>query len=390
MSNVISSFLVGIGFDYDRKGADQIGSGIDSIKSKALQLGAVVAGAFGIKALTVDFAESKSMLGRFAEVFGVTANEVQALGNAMASEGGSLDSFMSQLAEIERRRARIRTGDVGWFPAAAKAFVNPNDIANAKNAAEAFRILAKAMQGADQKGRILIGEAFGLDEPAIVLLSKGVEHLDSLVAKYKEIRPITKEMTESAAEFNRNLLESRENIGGIADAISSVLLPRINDASKSLNDWFGINRDEKLKTVTNITEGAADAAGFIVENPSIMIGGLSILLSRMLDSEIEKREFKQRTPFKPKINESIESDAPLLMDVNPPEASDVRPNYGRGGQPSKQSKESQNPPQAQNNTTQKIDISLNLDGTVLDRRTVSVVNGIAQTTLDDLTSSVLS
>jgi hypothetical protein len=390
MSNVISSFLVGIGFDYDRKGADQIGSGIDSIKSKALQLGAVVAGAFGIKELTFGFAQSKDMLGKFGEVFGVTADDVHAFGNALATEGGTLESFMAQLESIERARARIRVGDVGFFAPAGKAGLNPNDIANAKNATDAYLGLADAFARMNQQQRINAAEALGLDEASIRLLSQGRSAVESLVSKYQEIRPITKEMTESAAEFNRNLLESRENIGGIADAISSVLLPRINDASKSLNDWFGINRDEKLKTVTNITEGAADAAGFIVENPSIMIGGLSILLSRMLDSEIEKREFKQRTPFKPKINESIESDAPLLMDVNPPEASDVRPNYGRGGQPSKQSKESQNPPQAQNNTTQKIDISLNLDGTVLDRRTVSVVNGIAQTTLDDLTSSVLS
>ena len=74
MSNVISSFLVGIGFDYDKKSAKQIEGGIDTIKSKALQLGAVVAGGFGLKSLTADFASSADMLGKFSQVFGVNAN----------------------------------------------------------------------------------------------------------------------------------------------------------------------------------------------------------------------------------------------------------------------------------------------------------------------------
>ena len=62
MSKVISSILVGLGFDYDKKGAQEIESGIGSIKSKALQLGAVVAGGFGLKSLTADFASSRDML----------------------------------------------------------------------------------------------------------------------------------------------------------------------------------------------------------------------------------------------------------------------------------------------------------------------------------------
>ncbi len=367
MANVISSFLVGIGFDYDRKGADAIGSGIDSIKSKALQLGAVVAGAFGIKALTVDFADSKAMLGRFADIFGVTANDVQAFGRAMESEGGSLESFMAQLEEIERRRARIRIGDVGWFPSAGKAFVNPNDIANAKDAIEAFRILAKAMQSADQKGRILIAEAFGLDEPAIALLSKGVGNLDAVVAKYKEIQPLNRDMTNAAAEFNRQWVEMKSNIGGAADELSNRFLPVITDITKSVNSWFDVKRDNG--------------------------GVFRVLFDKEYRDQIYNRMIED--------NKEIKSDPYIFEDGAQQEIDDpdiirylniskdpltIRENISDSVKSGISSKEELK----QIPTAQKIEISLNLDGTVLDRRTVDVVNGIAQTTLDDLTSSVLS
>ena len=102
MAKTISNLLVGIGFDLDKKSTDNVSSGIDSIKSKALKLGSIVAGAFGIKALTADFADAKDDLGKFSEVFGVTADNINAFGNALRLEGGTLQGFMSQLANLER------------------------------------------------------------------------------------------------------------------------------------------------------------------------------------------------------------------------------------------------------------------------------------------------
>ena len=101
MAKVISSLLVGLGFDVDQKGAKEFEGSIDSVKSKALQLGSVVAGGFGLKALTADFASSRDMLGKFADTFGVLPNDVMAFGNALATEQGSLEGFMSQLENLE-------------------------------------------------------------------------------------------------------------------------------------------------------------------------------------------------------------------------------------------------------------------------------------------------
>jgi hypothetical protein len=256
VSKTITNFLVGLGFDYDKKGATDIGSGIDSIKSKALQLGSVVAGAFGIKALTADFAASKDMLGKFSEVFNVSANDVQAFGNALATEGGSLESFMAQLESIERARARIKVGDVSFFAPAGKAGLDPNAIADARTATDAYLGLADSFAKMNTQQRINAAEALGLDEASIRLLSQGRTAVEELVAKYATIRPITKDMTESAAEFNRQWLEINQNVGGVADAISAELVPVINDITKSVNNWFGENQSSKLKSISALAKKA--------------------------------------------------------------------------------------------------------------------------------------
>lgn len=51
--------------------------------------------------------------------------------------------------------------------------------------------------------------------------------------------------------------------------------------------------------------------------------------------------------------------------------------------------EDQPPPMSQrsSSSTQNINVSLNLDGAVIDRRVVRVVDGMAQTAMDDISSS---
>lgn len=421
MSNVISSFLVGIGFDYDKKSAEQIGTGIDSIKSKALQLGAVVAGAFGIKALTADFAQSRDMLGKFAEVFGVSANDVQAFGNALATEGGTLESFMAQLESIERARARIRVGDVGFFAPAGKAGINPNDIANAESATAAYLGLADAFAGMNQQQRINAAEALGLDEASIRLLSQGRDAVEQLVAKYGDIRPVTADMTESAAEFNRQWLEASQNVAGLADTISRELLPIINDITKSVNSWFGENRSalggfvkatfgsgdpKEIAEATGLPEWLFKPISQVQEDvfgKPIAVFDPGASLEKALQRGREKQSasgspdtsaLDMLSPVgnyynQPVVEQSAPSEdvqeAIRMLNTAPPvtQGMFVRPESERSAPASSTTSADQKPAPS----TQNINVSLNIDGQVIDRRVVKVVDGMAQTALDDLVSS---
>lgn len=393
MSNVISSFLVGIGFEYDRKSAQQIESGIDSIKSKALQLGSVVAGAFGLKELTFGFAQSADTLGKFGQTFGVSANDVQAFGNALKTEQGTLEGFMSQLESLERARARIRIGDVGFFAPAGKAGLDPNIIADANSATEAYLGIADAMKNADQQGRINIAEALGLDEASIRLLSQGRDAVEGLVSKYRSIRPLTGDMTDEAAEFNRNMVEAQANVQGLADRISGPLLKSINEVTSGINEWFGKNRQGVWADIDRLISEGEDRlkkAGGMSWTDFTFWGNIGNLGSIVQDTNVIQNAgndaidwFKGWDIFNK--GTLYETTNPYMQQIEEP-----TPEWLYRQKPaSPLMPEDQPPPMSQrsSSSTQNINVSLNLDGAVIDRRVVRVVDGMAQTAIDDISSS---
>ena len=418
MANVISSFLVGIGFEFDKKSGAEVETGIDGIKSKALQLGAVVAGAYGIKKLATDFADSADMLGKFSETFGGTANDIQALGSALTTEGGSLESFMGQLESLERARARIKVGDVGFFAPAGKAGLDPNDIANAENATEAYLGLADSFAKMNQQERINAAEALGLDASSIRLLSQGRESVDLLVNRFKEIRPLTEQMTESAAEFNRQWVEIKANIGSVTDAIGQDLVEAMNGPLDVANEWMRTNKElltSNATTFTGITSllvgsgllmqlskiasiipkvgsglsgllrlgggagfaGAAGVAGYaaggvISENLSNetnnMIGkGVAHVLALLGNENAENAIL---------INEGANT-SPSFLEWS---------GYADKGTLYDKSNSIYNRGQ-QNKQTINVNANFTLDGQVIDRKIVKVVDGMAQNAIDDIASS---
>lgn len=241
MPKTISNLLVGIGFDLDKKSTDQVSSGIDNIKSKALRLGSVVAGAFGIKALTADFAGAKDDLGKFSEVMGVSANDVHSFGAALRLEGGTLNSFMSQLEGIEKFRAGFKVGDIGFLPSAEKAGINTKTILEAKDATEAYLSLANQFQKLTKQQRINAAQAMGLDDASIRLLSRGRKAVEDVIRAEKSRREITQAMLKESARFNDETQKLGDGIGGIADKISERALPHLNNLLKGMNEWIMVN-----------------------------------------------------------------------------------------------------------------------------------------------------
>lgn len=282
MASTLTNFLVGIGYDYDSKGEQQIGSGIDSIKSKALQLGAVVAGAFGIKSLTGDFAKANDSLGKFSQVFGVIPNDVAALGRALEHEGGSLESFMGQLEGIERFRAGLRVGDASMIAAAGIAGIDTAPIENAKDATEAYVLLGEQFAKLNQQERINAADALGLDEASIRLLSQGSDAIRAAMREQQVMRPVTAAMTEESARFNDEWQDVQTNIGGFADKISMTVTPAISDLMSGMNDWLGVNREFINQGLDTTLELIGENLGLVVAAGGLLAsGGLLTGLSTM-------------------------------------------------------------------------------------------------------------
>ncbi len=258
MANTISNFLVGIGFDFDEDSSKKVDSAIDRTKSNALQLGAVLAGAFGVKALTADFAEAADRIGKFSEVFGVIPNDVAGLGRALTIEGGTMEGLIGQIETIEKLRAGFLKGDAAIFARAGISQIDANIIMNAENATEAYIALGDAFKNLSPKQRINAADAIGLDAASIRLLSKGSDEIRRIVGEQQKIRPLTGQMTQAAADFNRVTANFGNTVGGFADNISKTLLPAINDSVEGVTKFLNMNQDIINSEIDDVTQVVAD------------------------------------------------------------------------------------------------------------------------------------
>lgn len=364
----VKNFLVGLGFDYDEKGAKQIDSSIDSIKGKALQLGAVVAGAFGLKEMTIGFADANDALGKFASTMGLDADMVAAFGRALAHEGGTVEGFIGQIENLERLRAGVAVGDTGWMGPAGAAGIDVNAITEATDATEAYLNLAEQFATMTGQQRLNAAQALGFDNASIRLLSGGRENLEQLVEAERRMRPVTDEMTKAAARFNDETQDLMTNIGGVADKISMSLLPVINDVVSGMNDWIGANREligEGVDTI--IDEAPKIAAGWALAGP---VGGLAAGAAGAA-WDWGPKDVEEVTGWRPPdwLFQPIGS---LIAD--PVES--VQRGGSPGGMP------------AAYGRPLKVEANLHLDGRVIDQKIIEVNNREYQDALDEIETNI--
>ena len=367
MAETISNFLVGIGYDYDERGQNEISSGIDNIASKALQLGAVIAGAFGINALTSDFAQATDTLGKFSETFGLIPDEVAGLGRAIQIEGGTFESLISQLESIERLRS-LRPDQIGsFFSDAGIVGFDPSIILQAENAAAAFTALGDVIARSSQSRRFQIADVVGLSPAAIRLLSRGSAGVESLSDSFRVARPVTEEMTAAAARFNDQLFIMQTNIGGVSDLISLRLIPGITESVESFNSFVAENRDF-------INRFAGQSADGVLSFPSPVGGGASA------------------DAFLQRINEQSAGITPedeLLTDIGRATAR-ILSLFGNGSAAESLRIEREQggfTPSGARSINRPIQVNMILDGQVIDSRIIDVNDQLNQRALDDVRTS---
>lgn len=270
MASTLTNFIIGLGFSFDTETTKQADAALESVKTKALQVGAALAGAFGLKALTLDFANANDSIGKFSETFGVIPDDVAALGRALQIEGGSLNGFISQLERIERLRAGLLIGDAAFIARAGIAGIDTSELISATNATEAYISLADQFARMTTQQRINAASALGLDAASIRLLSRGSESLREMVAVQQRIRPITEEMTDVSTQFNIELQNIMSNVGGVADRISVKMIPAITNVIAGMNAWIEVNRKFNNERI----DAAVDA---VIDSPTASTVGAGLL-----------------------------------------------------------------------------------------------------------------
>lgn len=274
MASVLSSFLVGIGWDtqdFD-KGTKNIERSLGGVKSTALKVGAALFGAFGAKAVTMDFAKRTDELSQFSSAMGVAANDVQALGNALAYAGGDAGTATSLLAKLtEARDALAVKGEAGFLTDAAYSGIDPSLIKDAANSYDALMNIVGEFDSLSAAQQRTLAQTLGLSPSDIALFKTGRESVQASVEQFRKIRPATEEAAENSRKLRAEWSLLGTQIGAVADQISVPLVGALGDATEAANKFIDANRPLIDKTIGEGVEFATDNFTAL----AVAIGGLT-------------------------------------------------------------------------------------------------------------------
>lgn len=259
MANTLASFLVGIGLDYDNKGAKQAVSSLDSIKRTALQAGAAVAGAFGARALTKGLADQTRGYSLFAEQIGTTANKLFALDRVYQRSGGGAGAIIGQLERLKELSASQELGELGWVEGAAKAGIDVSAILNVDDPAKIFDSIIAQLEGMSTNQRINAINSLGLDPITLNVAADGVVEFRARMEKAMDMRSINAQLEKDSEEFATQWFDMWDNISSMTDRAGAKIIPKVNEITGSVNDFFDSNRE-------GINSGVDMVFGKVAEN----------------------------------------------------------------------------------------------------------------------------
>ena len=241
----IADFVVGLGFDTSdfEKGSRRVSTGLTGLRSDILQVGATLAGAFGAKALTIDFANTNDELRQVAERLGITTDALYGANEAAKAFGardGEMTALLSTLTSMKTRFNEL--GELGAFEELAKLGVDIDRLTDAKDSVSAMLALSDELARLSTSRRFEAASVLGISAQTLDLLANGSKSVSDLSKAYQDARP----HTEAMADASRNLIaqwnELTERVGGRADRLSTPLVAALADITGGMNDWLEANQ----------------------------------------------------------------------------------------------------------------------------------------------------
>lgn len=422
MSSVLTSFLVGIGWDtsgFDQ-GTKHIESSMGSVKSSVLQTAASIGTLTALTGAGLKFAKSTSEIDNFTRSIGVGRSDLLAFGGALQGMGGDADSAIGILTSLEQKRASILTGETGWIAPAARAGIDTNSILQATDSLDAVLRLSDQFQQLSAQQRLNAADALGFDPATVAFLSQGRDVVEATLNQYRDARPLVDGLTEASRDLTQEWSRLEALAGGIGDKVQSKLIPAITQATTVVTEFLNANKQaidagiEKYGTPENIEAASVAAAGAgvstagavagsllqrfgltgtgsLVAGGARLVGGAGIaygvadIASRFADEQLQQipgyqeldaaftRKAYDVTGWDLSRGNVYEGTArePLYQFTAPDSA--WTPGYGSGPKPQP--------------TTINVNATLEMDGKVLADKVLSVVSDSNQAALDDLQST---
>lgn len=233
MANVITSFLVSIGYDTEelRKGEREISTSMEGIKSLAGTTGAALAAAFvGVGNTAVQTAQRVNDLRLNTNQLYTSTQYVNDYGNAIRSLGGNAGDAVGEITRVETALNNLRNkGDASTFTDLAYYGVQIDPLKNAESGGQFMERLAQQFPGLNRDQQQGVANTLGLSPATVELLRKGSDGYREVLNHVHEVAGLSDELIEKSRQYNAAIGEAQNRWEGVANTISSAVLPGMTD-----------------------------------------------------------------------------------------------------------------------------------------------------------------
>ncbi len=229
MANVITSFLVGIGYDTQQlqRGEREISRSMDGVKSLVGTTGAALSAAFiGVGKTAIDTAGRVNDLRLSTNQLYTSTTYVNDYGNALRTLGGNAGDAVGEISRVETALSNLRQkGDASTFTDLAYYGVDVNPLQRAESGGQFMEQLAQQFPGLSRQQQSGVASTLGLSPATVELLRKGGDGYRTILDHAHDVAGLTDDLIKKSQDYNVALGEAQLKWQGIANTISSAVLP---------------------------------------------------------------------------------------------------------------------------------------------------------------------
>lgn len=276
MSKVLTSFLVGIG--YDTKGLEagerKIAGSMQGIKGGALGISAALVGAFSVGAASIAAtANSVDQLALKTQNLRTSQNTVYNFANALRLMGGDAESAVFALTRFEDiQNNRNIKGELPEIAPLAMSGIQVQSLYDTKTGEEFAMELARQLPQLNEAQRAVAQDTLGIDDATFRLLASGVGNLNEAMQTAQGLTGNVEQLNEDS----RKLLESTARLGlavdGIQNELAGKFLESLIGASEAANNFLKEYRPQISGAIDVLADNPEATATILGSSVAAVIG----------------------------------------------------------------------------------------------------------------------
>ena len=258
----------GKSFKNTQQGAKNVGDGFEKARNALISLGVAFIGIKGFTNFTQQMTTSNAGLGRTAELFKMSARELDAWGGVLKSVGGDANDFQSSMQAIQQGVANIQFGDAAILETLAKLqALDSYDYA--KHEVDVYKLADAIKRFAEVNGEQAAytqAQAMGINRNYFLVLKQGGDVMRQLYEDSYKLSGVTKENTQKA----QKLQEAWGRVGQALSGASNQVMDQMYPSLEKLAEVTELSLEKFVEWDKSMQGGLSNAL--------IFAGGLATLM----------------------------------------------------------------------------------------------------------------